>query len=215
MLRLLPFYSNIMIFRRVVPVLSLVLLLVVTSGFSPQTLGLLRRSTCFLNASSQHSRRDWLGAIVVPTATLTIATESAEAKYGESSSMELPNYIEYLIEKNSQTDTSKSLYQGADPKVLLQRLVEANQRLSEVASLAEARKWSQIQGLVTGPLGTLSQTLNSISSGNKALMAQAKQVKNTVIAIGQAAEKKNGEKCAQLAEQASLELREFVKLAFE
>lgn len=32
-------------------------------------------------------------------------------------------------------------------------------RLPEIATLAEEKKWSQVQGIITGPLGTLLQTL--------------------------------------------------------
>lgn len=133
--------------------------------------------------------------------------------------MELPNYIDYLIEKNSfqaGDDPSQRLYQGADSKVLLERLLDANQRLNEVSALAEARKWSQIQGLVTGPLGTLSQTLNTmVKEKPKVLTGPAKQVKTSVIGIGQAASTKNAEQCVQLAKQAQTELQMFVEKAFE
>jgi hypothetical protein len=162
--------------------------------------------------------------------TWTIATlpifqpHTAYAKYGESSTMELPNYIDYLIEKNSQgLDNGNRLYQGADPEVLLKRLKVASERLDEVQGLAETKKWSSIQGLVTGPLGTLGQTLQQVStsksndagSNSKKLAAQAKQIKATLYGIGQAASAKNGAQCIAGARQAQTELQAFVQLAFE
>ena len=105
-------------------------------------------------------RREWfqrsativLSAIVSAQATLSLplsttsSSSIAWAKYGEPSSMELPNYIEYLIEKNQVQDDSQVLYRGADPAVLLGRLKDSLQRLNEVPALAEEKKWSQING---------------------------------------------------------------------
>lgn len=171
------------------------------------------------------SRRSFIdGAAIAGTAIFTTTTLvrpvlSAHAKYGASSTMALPNYIDYLIEKNNQgLDTGDRLYQGADPAVLLQRLKLANDRLDEVAVLAADRKWSQVQGVVTGPLGTLGQTLNTLVQAqpkNKSLASAAKQVKAAVIGIGQAAASKNAEQCTQCAAQAQQELQTLVQLAFD
>lgn len=110
------------------------------------------------------SRRSWIIQRGAPVAVCAVAfflhPLPIKAKYGDASSMELPSYIEYLIEKNSVTDESQVLYRGADPAVLLQRLQESLKRLNEIPELADQKKWTQINGLVTGPLGTLSQSLN-------------------------------------------------------
>jgi hypothetical protein len=118
---------------------------------------------------------------------------TANAKYGDSSNLELPSYIDYLIEKNSTPDDSKVLYKGVDPGTLLKRLQESERRLQEIDGLAEQKKWTQINGIVTGPLGTLSMTLNQIagpeSSAN--VKTATKKVKADVLAIGDAAAKKS------------------------
>mmetsp|Transcript_18670 Transcript_18670/g.46226 ORF Transcript_18670/g.46226 Transcript_18670/m.46226 type:complete len:215 (+) Transcript_18670:1-645(+) len=141
----------------------------------------------------------------------------AEAKYGTSTNMEMPNYIEYLIEKNESGSTEKALYKGADPTVLLKRLQEANKRLAEIPALAEEKKWSQIQGILTGPMGTLAVTINQIATSDSPAKVKdaAKKVKADVIAIGQAAAKKSGAACTDASLGASRDLEEFVKLAFE
>ena len=141
----------------------------------------------------------------------------AFAKYGDSSNMELPNYIEYLIEKNESLDSGKVLFKGADPAVLLTRLQEANKRLADIPSLAEEKKWSQISGLITGPLGTLAMTINQIVTPDSSskVMDASKKVKADVIAIGQAASKKNAAACTENAKLASKDLDAFVRLAFE
>lgn len=162
-------------------------------------------------------RRLFFGVTGVLAGTFVVGTHPAEAKYGASSNMELPNYIEYLVEKNSQGNESGALYKGADPVVLLRRLQDASGRLQEVPKLAETRKWSQIQGLLTGPLGTLSQTLNQIATPDSDAKVQAasKKLKADLIAIGQAASKKSDEACIAKSQEASKDLVSFLELAFE
>jgi hypothetical protein len=142
---------------------------------------------------------------------------SANAKYGDSTSMELPNYIEYLIEKNSVPDDSKVLYKGVDPATLLRRLQESESRLQEISTLAGQKKWTQINGIVTGPLGTLSITLNQIatSESTAAVKNAAKKVKADVVAIGQAASKKSADDCTKQATLASQDLKSLLQAAFE
>jgi hypothetical protein len=64
------------------------------------------------NIDSSSSRRDFLQSIVTTSsaAVYTVASNPsvANAGYGDSSNIVMPNYIEYLIEKNKQVDPSKS-----------------------------------------------------------------------------------------------------------
>eukprot|EP00980_Cylindrotheca_fusiformis_P016770 scaffold5048_cov121-Cylindrotheca_fusiformis.AAC.21 len=142
----------------------------------------------------------------------------ALAKSGDYTNMQLPNYIEYLIEKNEAgINPENALYKGADPTVLLKRLQEANKRLGDIPALADQKKWSQIQGTLTGPLGTLAQTMNQIATPDSSAKVKeaSKKVKSDMISIGQAAEKKNGAACAENARITSRDLESFVKLAFQ
>mmetsp|Transcript_5360 Transcript_5360/g.10643 ORF Transcript_5360/g.10643 Transcript_5360/m.10643 type:complete len:229 (+) Transcript_5360:2-688(+) len=154
------------------------------------------------------------GASVALLATPT----SSNAKYGDSTNIKVPNYIDYLIEKNGQAvDEDKILYKGIDPTVILKRLQDANKRLDEIPGLAEQKKWSQISGLLTGPLGTLSQTLNQVAApdSDRAVIAAAKKVKSDLISIGQAASQKNGSACSDAAARTKADLDAFVQLAFK
>jgi hypothetical protein len=177
------------------------------------------RSHCWtiLNAESS-KRRSFLVASAALVGTLSVGSSPAFAKYGASGNLGMPSYIDYLIEKNSNSDDGKKvLYKGADPAVLLRRLQEADRRLDDISGLAEQKKWSQITGLLTGPLGTFSQTLNQIAtpdSGKKVIDA-CKTVKTDLIAIGRAASQKDGETCIAKAQQTSEDLDAFVKVAFE
>jgi hypothetical protein len=80
-------------------------------------------------------------------------------------------------------------------------------------------------GIVTGPLGTLSQTLNQIvtvattsassKSNTSKVQEAARKVKADVLAIGQAADKKNAEACTKQASLASQDLKILLEIAFE
>lgn len=164
------------------------------------------------------TRRGILGATICALVGTFADQQPACAKYGDSSNMELPNYIEYLLEKNAQGSAAGgALYRGADPVVLLRRLQEADNRLKEIPQLANEKKWSQVQGVLTGPLGTLSQTLNQIATpdSDKQVQTASKKLKADLIDIGQAAAKKNAEACVAKAGEASKDLVSFLELAFE
>uniref|UniRef100_A0A7S4MN82 Uncharacterized protein n=1 Tax=Odontella aurita TaxID=265563 RepID=A0A7S4MN82_9STRA len=138
----------------------------------------------------------------------------AFAAYGDSSTMELPNYIEFLIEKNKKDDPDKILYKGADSEVQLRRLLEASSRLPEIPGLASAKKWSQVQGVLTGPLGTLIQTMNTVGKDSTEAKKAAALVKQDVLAISQEASKKSEAGCVKATEAATRDLEAFVKLVF-
>jgi hypothetical protein len=149
-------------------------------------------------------------------ATIGSVPTVANAGYGDATSMELPNYIEFLIEKNKSVDPSDYLYKGADPGILLKRLLGANTKLAESPKLAEEKKWSQVQGILTGPLGSLAETLNLIcKQGGPEVQVAGKKIKSDLIAIGQAATKKDGQACTDGAKQTTVDLETFVKTAFQ
>mmetsp|Transcript_9615 Transcript_9615/g.20834 ORF Transcript_9615/g.20834 Transcript_9615/m.20834 type:complete len:253 (+) Transcript_9615:158-916(+) len=165
------------------------------------------------------------GFVLLTAATLATPF-SASAKYGEGTSMELPSYIDYLIEKNTAAENSNALYTGADPATVLRRLADSESRLGEIRGLAEQKKWSQISGIITGPLGTLLSTMNQIvsivSSSPAASPKKTKQVQDTVkkvkadiFAIGQAASKKDPDGCTKQAAMASNDLKILLEIAFD
>jgi len=173
------------------------------------------------NEHGNTNRREFLfSSAVVLTTTLALngQPQPANAAYGESASVAVPglsNYIEFLIEKNTVTDTSSFLYKGPDPKVQLERLLEASKRLQDIPPLAEDKKWSQISGILLGPLGTLGQTLSFIAKeAPPGVQAKAKKVKEDVFSINTAASKKNAAEVVAQTEAASKSLEDFVRAAF-
>ena len=175
---------------------------------------------------SKSNRRSFLeetSLILLPIVALTVAPFPSHAKSGDSSNMALPSYIDYLIEKNAAAKDSTTLYQGADPATVLGRLSVSERRLGEVYTLAEEKKWSQITGLVTGPLGTLSMTMNqivSITSTNspkktKQVQEAVRKVKEDILGIGQAAARKNAIACTKQTDLASADLKALLQIAFD
>ena len=154
-----------------------------------------------------------ISSISAIAAATTTTPQLALASYGSSSRMEFPSYIDFLIEKNQQVDAGTFLYKGVDTTTILERLVSARTRLVDIAPLAQQGKWSQVQGVLTGPLGTLGQTLSLLAANDKKALAAAKIVKQDVVEIGQAAAKKDVEGCTKSADQAIQDLEAFVKTA--
>ncbi len=101
---------------------------------------------------SNPDRRGFLGQTAAAAAASVgfFQPSIANAGYGDSSNIVLPNYIEYLIEKNKQVDPDSILYKGPDIETQLRRIGDAGNRLPEIAKLAEEKKWSQVQGIITG-----------------------------------------------------------------
>jgi hypothetical protein len=166
---------------------------------------------------NQHSeRRSFL--IGCSSLVATVANPFvANAAYGDSVNIEFPSYIEFLIEKNKKVDPSEFLYKGADPQVLLKRLLPVEKKLAEIPQLAQEKKWSQVQGTLIGPMGSLGETVNLISNlaPTPEIKAAGKKVKADVILIGTAASKKDGAGCTSAAKQTAMDLEAFVKMAFQ
>jgi hypothetical protein len=191
--------------------------------FRKLSLGLILMLSCHATAlvpyetdldRSQVTRRSFwasssaAGAILFPLI--------ANAEYGASASMELPNYIDFLIEKSKTVDPNKTLYKGADRDVQLKRVAKAAKRLQEIPDLAEKKKWSEITGILTGPLGELLQTFATVSLGNPSPKVKdaAKNVKQDLYEIGTAASKKDGKAVKKATDKALKDLQKFIDIAF-
>ena len=172
---------------------------------------------CHISASSTTDRATFLSTMGTIGMMLMQATPPANAAYGDTSNIELPNYIEFLIEKNTTPDQSKILYKGADIEVQIKRISDAAGRLNEIPNIAKEKKWSQVQGILTGPLGTLVQTMNSLckdTDGSEAAKKAAAKVKGDIILISQEAAKKNEGGVVKACEMAQKDLESFAKLVF-
>lgn len=168
-------------------------------------------STCFSRRTVLES---WLASSSASILLWNHRASPAHAAYGDGSKIELPSYIDFLIEKNTQVDPSTFLYQGADREAQLERISAAESRIKSIPAIAQSRKWSQVQGILTGPLGTLIQTMNQISGSNKDALKAAANVKADLLMIGQAAAKKSEDACIAASEAALQNLETFSKVVF-
>lgn len=138
----------------------------------------------------------------------------ANAARDETANIQLPSYIDFLIERNTSVDTSKLLYQGADTEIQLKRISEAAARLKQIPDIASQKKWSQIQGILTGPLGTLLQTMTTLSRDSDEAKKAARKVKADLLLIGKETSNKNTENIVKATEAALTDLESFAKIVF-
>jgi hypothetical protein len=97
---------------------------------------------------------------------------------------------------------------------LLQRIDKASASLATIPALAQAKKWSQVNGVLTGPLGELVLTMQGLAKQSEntiEAMAIAKKVKGDIIDIGQASDKKLGNKVLEYHQKATDDLVAFIK----
>lgn len=86
--------------------------------------------------------------------------------------------------------------------------------LATIPELAQDKKWSKVQGVLTGPLEELVLTMNLLTkiSENSAQAAElAKKVKGDTIEIGASADRKQGDRVVEFYYKATNHLVAFVK----
>lgn len=159
-------------------------------------------------------RRNFVVLSLSITAALLGQPTPVSAGYGDSSSIKIPTLIDYLIEKNASVDSSAFLYKGEDSGVQLKRILDATKRLGEIPDMARSKKWSQVQGILTGPLGTLVQTMNLVSKDSAEAKKAAAVVKSDLIKIGEAATKRSDTGCIDATVATTRDLEAFVKIVF-
>jgi hypothetical protein len=203
------------------------------------------------NDNDDESRREALfsmvGALWAMTGTSIIATspiKSAHAASGDFAKIELPNPYQTLSDRATKEclseslgtreclvyaeDSDKFLYKGLDASLLLQRLKTSTEALGKIPSLIEAKKWSQITGVLAGPMGELIRTMNQIvemssksseSSSDATetlattLRAKVNVVKKDLYALQAAVDKRQVDAALKYHTQSAIHLDEFIQAA--
>lgn len=166
-----------------------------------------------------------LGQIAAGVGTLFWAPKDSVAVYGADAKLEIPNVMDGINNRASgrqclveslgnreclaYLDPDNKLWQNPDSAILLQRLQKSIAAFAEVPQHTSAKKWSKVSGILTGPMGTLSDTMNMLAnvSGDSAeLKSQAKVIKTTLYEINAAVERKEAEKILKLHEKATKDL---------
>ena len=113
-------------------------------------------------------------------------------------------------------DENALLYKGADYQLLLTRVGTAYGVLKEqLPKLIEAKKWTQVTGVLTGPLGELVRTMIQITKLVDADMVaacekQVQVVKKDLYGISAAVEKKDVTKAMAAYDAAVKDLGSFI-----
>eukprot|EP00957_Ditylum_brightwellii_P107468 8200110-Ditylum_brightwellii.AAC.1 len=104
--------------------------------------------------------------------------EAANAVYGQDANIALPNVVEGMNNRVTQQclveslgnreclvylDPENKLYQGADTRILLERVEKSTEALATIPELIDAKKWLAIVGVLTGPMGTLVRSMDQLS----------------------------------------------------
>mmetsp|Transcript_53290 Transcript_53290/g.79165 ORF Transcript_53290/g.79165 Transcript_53290/m.79165 type:complete len:283 (+) Transcript_53290:29-877(+) len=186
-----------------------------------------RREAAFAMVGTMWSLGGMVPAVAL-SSMLTGAPQAASATYGDDAKMTLPNIVEGMTDRiNKQClveslgnrecllylDPENKLYQGDDNQVLLSRLEKASAALASIPDYVEDKKWSQVLGVVTGPMGELVGTMNQlikISANKDEATALSKMVKADVLAIGAASDRKDGPTVLDRAGCAEEHLVQFV-----
>jgi hypothetical protein len=111
-------------------------------------------------------------------------------------------------------EEGKQLFQGLDNQLLLDRVEKASVALARIPDLVEGKKWSQITGVLTGPMGELIRTMGQLADlSENASVAQSnvKLVKTDLYAISAAVERKEGGNALKYHAAATKNLVAFVK----
>mmetsp|Transcript_16938 Transcript_16938/g.36624 ORF Transcript_16938/g.36624 Transcript_16938/m.36624 type:complete len:235 (-) Transcript_16938:282-986(-) len=179
------------------------------------------------------SRRTFL---ISAAATLecTIAKPSASnAVYGADAKIEMPDIVQGMSDRNNKQclveslgnreclvylDPENQLYKGSDAGILFERLAKSIAALEDVPQYIENKQWNKVQGVLTGPMGTLSSTMNEIVKIVDDAGVQSKckvlsvDIRKDLYAIAAAADKKQVREASVSYEKAEQKLYQFVSL---
>lgn len=155
--------------------------------------------------------------------------KKANAIYGEDAKIALPNVMESMDNRiNKQClveslgnreclvylDPDKQLYKSADVDVLVERLEKSTEALAQIPTLVSEKKWSKVNGVITGPMGGLGVTmdkLSKLSENEEKACSLEKIVKKDLYAIAAAIERKNSAETLKLHEKATKDLVDYAK----
>lgn len=162
---------------------------------------------------------------MIPTAL--VFPEAAFA--GAEANIQLPNPLETITDRSTKKcmveslgnreclvyeDPENKLYQGTDGRILLERIEKASSSFAQIPSLVEAKKWSQVSGIMTGPCGDLIRTLGQLADTSENAAAAKRNVqalKTNLYAIQAAVDRKQGDVILKYHTAATQDLVAFVK----
>jgi hypothetical protein len=155
----------------------------------------------------------------------------SNAEYGADAKLFIPNPYETLNDRATKqclveslgnreclvyaTDASNFLYQGTDNQLLIDRIQKASIAFQQIPDLVTSKKWSQITGIMTGPMGELIRTMVQLASANNNENQKSKDlikvVKNDLYALSDGVTKKDSAMVLQYHTKTTSDLVLFIK----
>ena len=142
-----------------------------TSTDDEENLDLDRREALFAALGAVWALTGVGGGVLFPPG-------AAHAVYGTDARIELPNPYQALADRATKqclveslgnreclvyADDANKLYQGANTVELIGRIDKAAAALATIPELNESRKWSQITGVMAGPMGELVRNMGQVA----------------------------------------------------
>jgi hypothetical protein len=153
----------------------------------------------------------------------------AFATPGTDANIRLPNPLEQIADRATKQclveslgnreclvymDEANKLYQGTDSQVLLSRIESSARALATVPAYIESKKWSQVLGVLTGPMGELVKTMGQLADASANSAAAKKKIaafKSDLYALAAAVDKRNGAQALASHAAVTAALVDFVK----
>ncbi|KAL7535952.1 hypothetical protein ACHAXR_006825 [Thalassiosira sp. AJA248-18] len=178
------------------------------------------------------SRRGFL--TVAATLAFTFAKPNASnAAYGQDAKIIMPDVIQGMDDRNKKQclveslgnreclvylDPDNQLYKGTDGNVCFERLGNSIAAMKDLPTYIESKQWNKVHGVMTGPMGTLSSTMNDLTNNIDDDGAKNKvknlsvDIRKDLYAISGAADRKNVKEALSAFEKAEVKLDKFVSL---
>ena len=128
------------------------------------------------NDATDTSRRSIFASALSAYVSITLPL-SANAVYGADANMQFPNVAQGIADRTNKQclveslgnreclvyeDPDNKLYKSADSTVLFERLGKSIDAFDTLPSYITNKQWSNVQSVLTGPMGSLSYNLNEI-----------------------------------------------------
>lgn len=196
----------------------------------PRHIDEVASESCQAEASVGDSRRAFLTFAAASLGFTATYPGVSHARYGEDAKIIIPDVVQEMADRNNKQclveslgnraclvylDPENQLYKGTDAKVLFERLGSSFSALKDLPIYIESKQWNKVIGVMTGPMGTLSFTMNElvkIANGDSSLKKLSVDIRNDLYAIAGAADRKNVKDAMAAYERAEVKLEKFVTL---
>ena len=179
------------------------------------------------------SRRSFFASALAASSVITLPF-AANAVYGADANMQMPNIVQGISDRATKQclveslgnreclvyeDPDNKLYQSADSKILFERLGTSVEALKRLPSYIANKQWSNVNSVLTGPMGSLSYNMNEIVKlveEDNPIKSQCKDltgnIRKDLYAISAAVSSKDEKQALINYERASEKMEKFVTL---